>query len=201
MRSVRAQPSAGPVGRQCPRVAARTPLEPTNRGSRRRFSLVGEVAALRSGGRLLRCSEATCAADGRARGRRGRGGRRGHHGPGEAPDRARAAATRRSVDPGSRLASGFHVVPFRPCCDRVCGRDRGRHASSPVQDSSPGPCRHGRAVARVSRGSLLVGCARRKPPRRCDRLGDRSLLPAGPSRAATTRAESRIDRNSLRSSP
>lgn len=201
MRSVRAQSSTWPVGRQCPRVAARTPLEPTYCRSRRRFSLVGEVAAFRVCGRLLRRSEATCAADGRARGRRCRGGRRGHHGPGEAPDRARPTAARRSDDPGSRLASGLDVVPFRPCCDRICGRDRGRHASSPVQDSSPGPCRHGRAVARVSRGSLLVGRARRKPPRRCDRLGDRSLRSAGPSRAATTRAESRIDRNSLRSPP
>src|ERR687898_2939270 len=88
-RSVRAQSSTCPVGRQCPRVAARTPLEPTNRGSCRRFSLVGEVAAFRGGGRLLRRSEATRAADGRSCGRRGRRGRRGHYGPGEAPDRGR----------------------------------------------------------------------------------------------------------------
>jgi hypothetical protein len=200
-RSVRAQSSTCPVGRRCPRVAARAALEPTDRGARHRFSLVGEVAAVRGGGRLLRRGEATCAADGRARGRRCRGGRRGDHGPGEAPDRARPAAARRSGDPGAGLAAGVDLVPFRPCCNRVCGRDRGGHASSPVQGSSPGPCRHGCPVTRVSRGSLLVGRARRKPPRRCDRLGNRSLFPTGPSRAATTRAESRIDRNSLRSSP
>ena len=176
-----------------PRMAARTPLAPTYRGSCRRFSLVGEVAALRGGGRMLRRSQATCATDRRARGRRSRRGRRRHHGAVEAPDRARPAATRRSGDPGSRLASGLDLVPFGPCSDRVCGRDRGRHASPPVQDSSPGPCRHGRAVARVSRGSLLVGRASRKPPRRCDRLRDCPFLPTGPSRAATTRAESRTD--------
>ena len=129
MRSVRGKSSTCPVGRQCPRVAARTPLEPTYRGSCRRFSLVGEVAALRGGGRMLRRSQATCAADSRARGRRSRRGRRRHHGAGEAHDRARPTATRRSGDPGSRLAPGLDVVPFGPCCDRVCCRDRGRHAS------------------------------------------------------------------------
>jgi hypothetical protein len=188
------------VGRRRDRVVARRPLGTRHGRLRARVGLVGQVAALRGHGRLLRCGSAA-APDNRTGGGRSRRDRRGRDSGPEASHRASATSARRSDDPGARLAPRVAIVPVRSCRDRIRRCYGRRGASSALQGSAACPCSDGRRLSGVSRGSLLVGRPRRKPLGRRDRDRGGSALSTGPRRAATTRAESRTVRNSLRSSP